>query len=216
MNHSSWSCDVFSTADCWLDLARFLFGVRILSCISNSQEHVLDIGYKLSLEVLNLSGDLWSATFSWKPAFWGVMTLLRKRSHFRSMHFPSVLFLKERWALSWVGGETRGFVQVVVVTELVLALPVGGTHRAPGFRSPLALLEWVGTRSCAVSRLLTWLCQNPDEEFLENHSELDKQQLVTLALSLLFQTVVFMVRKAQVVERRWVRYSRPLLSWGRS
>jgi len=115
-----------------------------------------------------------------------------------------------------VGGETRGFVQVVVVTELVLALPVGGTHRAPGFRSPLALLVWVGTRSCAVSRLLTWLCQNPDEEFLENHSELDKQQLVTLALSLLFQTVVFVVRKAQVVERRWVRYSRPLLSWGRS
>ena len=68
----------------------------------------------------------------------------------------------------------------------------------------------VGTGSCAVSCLFTWLCLNPDQDFLGNHSELDKQQFVTLALFLLFQTVVVMVRKAQAVARRWVRCSRPL------
>lgn len=46
------------------------------------------------------------------------------------------------------------------------------------------------------------LCLSPDQDVLGSHSELDKQHFGTLALLLLFQTVVVMVRKAQAVERR--------------
>lgn len=68
----------------------------------------------------------------------------------------------------------------------------------------MGLLVCAGTRSCAVSCLFIWLCLNPEQDVLGNHSELDKQQFVTLALFFAVSVVVT-VRKAQAVERRWVR-----------
>lgn len=62
----------------------------------------------------------------------------------------------------------------------------------------------VGTRTCAVNCLFIWLCLNLAQDVLGNHSELDKQKIVTLALYFTV-SVVAIVRKAQGVERRWVR-----------
>lgn len=45
---------------------------------------------------------------------------------------------------------------------------------------------------------------NLGQDVLGNHSELDKQKIVTLALYFTV-SVVAIVRKAQGVERRWVR-----------
>lgn len=88
------------------------------------------------------------------------------------------------------------------LTEPVLSLTMEG-HVKLQFGDAMGLLVCVGTRSCAVSCLFIWPCLNPEQDVLGNHSGLDKQQFVTLAL-FFSVSVIVTVRKAQAVER-WVK-----------
>lgn len=184
-------------------LTGFLFGNRILSNISHSQELVSDISCKLALEILNLSWDPCSATFHWKFPSEESWHCLEKVT-FPEYAFP-FCFISEGGVNSFLGGK-----------EFPGVCWDDGSHQAgsfPHYRGTWQAPVWGCCGFIGVCRgkelcceLFTWLWLNPEQEVLGNHSEMDKQQFVMLTL-VLTVSVVAILRKVQAVERRWVRWA---------